>query len=300
MLNLVRCGAWSCAQVTRFPGKWRLLQWLAAQPLALQQLAPKLIDLDGGSRLLLEAFNNRGHYLEPDTLSKDDQVVRAVKALVAPGHCVVDVGANIGRITVLASRQVGPMGRVVAFEPSPKVISSLYRNLEINRCANVTVHNVAVTDLDGALTFNMPLGTNSGWGSLRELATGAAVRIEVSGRRLDSLLAGLPPVRLLKVDVEGADLRVIRGAQALLRRDLPAVVLEYSPAWIRELGDDPAWLLSFFKDLGYATYQLTDAVPQPLTEVPNIQVDLLALPPGMPLRDSLIAAFHRKYRPGDA
>jgi hypothetical protein len=131
----------------------------------------------------------------------------------------------------------------------------------------------------GVLVFSMPVGTNSGWGSLRDLGEGAALRVEVACRRLDDMLSVLPKVALLKIDVEGADLKVVRGAQALLQRDQPVIALEYSPNWIRQMGDDPAWLLESLGAMGYRFLEVTDAVLQPLAEVPAQQVDLLCLPP---------------------
>ena len=198
---------------------------------------------------------------------------------VRPGDVVVDVGANIGRMSVLASRLVGAQGRVYCFEPSPKVLTSLYRNLQLNGCTNVTAYSSAVADVAGVLMFNMPVGTNSGWGSLRDLGAGAALRVEVSCRRLDDMLPILSKVALLKIDVEGADQKVVRGAQALIQRDQPVIALEYSPDWIRQLGDDPAWLLQSLGALGYRFLEVTDSQLKPLAGVPAQQIDLLCLPP---------------------
>jgi FkbM family methyltransferase len=278
MLRRLRIAVELTDRLATFPGKWRLLQWIEARPLELQLLPPKLLTLDGGSRLLVEAFNNRGHYVETASLAKDDRVVRLFRALLREGDAVLDVGANIGRMSVLASRLVGSGGSVFSFEPSPKVVSSLYRNLQINGCENVIAHNSAVSDVDGPVTFHMPLGTNSGWGSLRELGVGASLRVEVMCRRLDSMLGALPPIALLKIDVEGADLKVVRGAQQLVQRDQPIIVLEFSPSWIRQLGDDPDSLVGFLDRLGYHLYEVSDTHLCPVNATPNAQIDLLCLP----------------------
>lgn len=274
----LRLAIWLTNSFSGFPGRWRVLAWIATKESQLELLPPRLINIDDGTKLLLEAFNNRGHYVEIRSLTKDVRVVRAFENILRRGDVALDVGANIGRMSVLASRLVGPTGRVFSFEPSPKVVSSLYRNLAINRCSNVVVRTFALADYDGVTCFHMPVGTNSAWGSLREIGTGASIEVEVFVRSLDSL-AELPgPIRLLKIDVEGADLKVVRGAANLIRTQRPMIILEYSPDWIRQLGDDPLWLEKFLLEEGYYAYELLDNGPRRLTNFPEKQIDLLCAP----------------------
>lgn len=275
---VLKFAIWLTNCFSAFPGRWRVLRWIAGKAEFLELLPPKLLQLDEGSRLLIEAFNNRGHYVETKTLSKDQRVVNVFRTVLRNGDNVLDVGANIGRMSVLASRLIGNTGSVFAFEPSPKVITSLYRNLAINRCPNVTVFNLAIANGEGNITFHMPIGTNSAWGSIRDIGEDASISIEVPLRSLDNLDSLPDKVKLLKIDVEGADLSVIRGASALIRTRRPVVILEFSPNWIRQLGDDPNWLKEFMDMNDYYLYELKDEGLTAISQLPNQQTDILCLP----------------------
>jgi FkbM family methyltransferase len=265
-------------RVEKFPGRWRVERWLAGQPRSLMLMAPRLLALTADTYILVEAFNNRDMYVQSSIRDKDELVLFVFDALLRPGDNVLDVGANIGRMTVLASKGVGPGGRVIAFEPSPLVIASLYKNIFFNQCKNVSVRNYAVADADGSLPFHVPLDTNSGLGSFRDLGTDQSLVIEVPIRQIDQE-RGLPDdVRLIKIDTEGADLRVLRGAELLIARCRPAIVLEFSPAWIAQMGDEPKWILEFAARHDYSLYQLQPEGPRALTELPAVQIDLLCTP----------------------
>ena len=261
-----------------FPGRWRVLRWVAARPRQLLVLPPRQMPIDGGGCLIVEAYNNRDMYVENNRHDKDDRVLRAFDALVRPGDHVWDVGANIGRMSVVAARRVGERGRVRAFEPSPMVISSLYKNLAFNQCSNVTVRNCAVSDQAGTISFHMPLDTNSGLGSLREIGDGASTVIEVPMIRLDDESDQPARLRLLKIDVEGADLRVLRGASRMIQSARPAIIMEFSPRWIEQLGDSVGWFSEFVERIGYTLYRLTDAGPHRIDALPDHQIDLLCAP----------------------
>lgn len=277
-MAFLKLAIWLTNSFTYFPGRWRLLRWIASKPECLELLPPKLLHLDKGSRLLIEAYNNRGHYVETESLSKDQRVVKVFGAVLGTGDNVLDVGANIGRMSVLASRLVGNSGSVIAFEPSPKVISSLYRNLAINGCTNLTVYNLAIADSDGQITFHMPIGTNSALGSIRNIGDDASICIEVPLRALDNFDSLPPTIKVVKIDVEGADLRVVRGATRLIKTRRPIIVMEFSPIWIRQLGDDQNWLQDFMDLNGYHLYELKDDGPHIISELPSEQIDLLCLP----------------------
>ncbi|MGS0755989.1 FkbM family methyltransferase [Roseateles sp. GG27B] len=247
-------------------------------------MASRLMGLGGDTQILVEAFNNRDMYVQPTIHDKDELVLLVFNALLRPGDNVLDVGANIGRMTVLASKQVAPTERVLSFEPSPLVIASLYKNIFFNRCQNVTIRNYAVSDADGLLPFHVPLDTNSGLGSFRDLGKDNCLVIDVPIRKLDQE-PGLPEsVRLIKIDTEGADLRVLRGAESLIGRCRPAIVMEFSPPWIIQMGDDPGWMLKFAERHKYSLYQLCPDGPKAVAELPTFQIDLLCMP--MPLIDS--------------
>jgi FkbM family methyltransferase len=140
-----------------------------------------------------------------------------------------DVGANVGFVSALAARCAGPGGRVVAFEPLPANMRWLRHNLGLNRFSNAEAHDVALGDRDGVAEFIVAeesgLGKLSGYEKSHEAIAG---RIEVRVRRLDDYrgAAGLPAPSVIKVDVEGAEAEVLRGASATIAACRPVLMVE--------------------------------------------------------------------------
>ncbi|HEX5102457.1 MAG TPA: FkbM family methyltransferase [Pirellulaceae bacterium] len=138
---------------------------------------------------------------------------------IRSGQQVLDIGAAAGYYTLLAARLVGPTGSVIAFEPNPENLPYLRTHVRQNGLAHVRVLNLAVSDQDGTARF----GGGTGTGTARLQADGA---YEVAVRRLDDLAAehDLAPQHL-KIDVEGAELAVLRGGERLIREHRPTIFL---------------------------------------------------------------------------
>jgi len=169
-----------------------------------------------GMRWIVGA-GNHGCWLGSYEYDKRQLFERAV----TPGSVVFDVGAHAGYYTLLASVLVGPRGHVVAFEPLKQNLAYLHEHLRLNRIGNVTVIDAAVSDAPGTASFRQGPQTYTG----RLESDGDAIVRTVS---LDQLTrAGeIPPPDLLKVDVEGSELRVLRGAQSILATARPMIFLE--------------------------------------------------------------------------
>lgn len=143
------------------------------------------------------------------------------------GDVFVDVGANRGDFTMLASRIVGDAGEVISVEPAPDNVEWLKRTVAANNAGNVRIVQCALWDSEGEGTLH--LARKSGWHSLTpaddlpRIGT-AAVRLVT----LDSLLneLGIDRVDALKIDVEGAEVEVLRGAKRVLRDLRPLVVMD--------------------------------------------------------------------------
>jgi FkbM family methyltransferase len=145
---------------------------------------------------------------------------RLLQKLLREGDCFLDIGANVGFHTLLAAALVGRSGRVVAFEPLPQNLAFLRRHLLLNRIRNVTAYEAAVSDAPGMVTFNESCGPSMG----RIDSIGS---LTVQAVTLDDLWHGgeFPPPRAVKIDVEGAEDAVLRGAAKLLAAARPVVVL---------------------------------------------------------------------------
>lgn len=145
---------------------------------------------------------------------------RLMSSMLRPGDTMYDVGANVGYYTLLASHRVGPNGHVVAFEPLPSNVQLIQRHLRLNRARNVVVEEAAVSDHDGRARF-APHASNA-MGKLSDTGN-----VDVMMVSLDSIVKSgrFPDPNVLKVDVEGAELAVLRGAVGLLERARPTILL---------------------------------------------------------------------------
>jgi FkbM family methyltransferase len=169
-----------------------------------------------GIRLLIdpqvEKFYWRGAH--------DSAVAKALIRFLKPGDVFWDIGAHIGYTSLLASRLVGPTGHVHAFEPLPENLVRLHEGIRLNRATNVVVHPVAVSDTVGHDSFvrheSSLMGSLVGQGEIRE-------RVAVT--TMDTLLATTDPPNLIKIDVEGAESRVLAGAVRVISQH-PIVILE--------------------------------------------------------------------------
>lgn len=189
------------------------------------------------------------------------QTRNALKSLVKPGAVVLDIGANIGVHTMLLADLVGPSGRVVSFEPSDYGVRKLRRNLDLNPelAGRVTLFHCFLAATDGAIVpdkifSSWPLADSEG---LHQKHLGLAMPTNgAPGRTIDGILAELggPSVQLVKMDVDGFESEVLRGAAALLSRSRPIFVMELSPYVLDERGSSLEELLGFLVPNGYGFF----------------------------------------------
>jgi len=171
--------------------------------------------LRGSPWLLGAAAGEAGGASVLANLCEPEQLARAA-SLVGPGDVCFDLGANVGLYTLLMAKRAA---RVVAFEPVPRNIRYLHRMVELNRLDNVLIVPLAVSDREGVAALDP--GENPTVGRLDD--TG---RQPVGTVTIDGFAArfGLSPT-VLKIDVEGAELAVLRGAASLLRERRPRLLL---------------------------------------------------------------------------
>ncbi|UFN50973.1 FkbM family methyltransferase [Roseomonas sp. OT10] len=183
-----------------------------------------------------------------------------ILAVLEPGDGFIDVGADIGWFSVLAAQAVGPRGRVHAFEPRADLAGRLRQSIADNgfedRCR---VEMIALGAEEGAIDLAwVPDERNPGHSFIvpRSMPEGAVSLGRVPVRPLDAL--GLDgPVRLIKIDVEGAEPLVLRGAQGLIARDRPILLIELFPYWLgRVSGTTADALLTQLRGWGYRIFHL--------------------------------------------
>lgn len=189
---------------------------------------------DGSTILVrLDDFVGRTIYYFGDL---DPKITWVCNSLLRPGDTVLDVGANCGLVSIYASKLVGPTGHVHAFEPQPDLAELMQKSLGIDGYSQVSVHNIALSENDGVMNMHIA-ANNSGQASL-SLQTAVPVKtIQVQVRRTADYLSGLNlgPVRLMKLDVEGHEESVLRGALDFFRDRGPDVIVFESNKPVRLL-----------------------------------------------------------------
>ncbi|SOE01211.1 FkbM family methyltransferase [Blastococcus haudaquaticus] len=203
-----------------------------------------------------------------------------------PGN-YIDVGTNIGVVAASVAAHLAPGGQVFAFEPSPETLRLAASTIALNDAENVTLFNAAVSDTDGSLVFNATPG-NSAIASARRHAFGLLnewEQVTVPAVRLDTLYAAgeLDGVTLLKVDVEGHEPSVLRGALEFIAAVRPTVVYEYTPVAAADHGwtqEDSIALLSRAGEFEFTALAESDGQVLPFPLPPGYlgQVNVFARP----------------------
>jgi len=153
------------------------------------------------------------------------ETLRLVGNLTSSGRVVVDVGANVGLMTIRAARRGA---RVVAIEADPRLAARLKANVELNRLSSVRIVEAAATSAPGVVTLHLPAPGAHNHGQASLLHHGYLQgSVEVPGVPIDDL--DLADVGLIKIDVEGAEGEVVRGAWRTIERWRPHIVFEMTP-----------------------------------------------------------------------
>ncbi|MFE4856100.1 FkbM family methyltransferase [Streptomyces sp. NPDC056670] len=185
-----------------------------------------------------------------------------LRGRLRPGDVFVDVGANIGAFSMLASRLVGDGGRVVAIEASPEFHRRLLQHVELNGCGNVRAVNVAVADSRKTLTFVLASLKNMGANSIVPFDGPAESTFEMSALPLSEVLRAdeIAKARVIKIDVEGAEGGVVRGLAPVLgelRADVE-IAVEVTPERMVQLGDSVEELTEVMRKHGFNAYRLVN------------------------------------------
>jgi FkbM family methyltransferase len=195
-----------------------------------------------------------------------------LRSRLQPGDVFVDVGANIGYFSLLASEAVGKGGKVVAIEASPSIFAELKANLLLNDVRNVRAVNMAVLDRKGTVAISRGPAYNQGMSSIVPTGADFTHEAEVEGGPLGDLLTDeeIARVRLIKIDVEGAEWQVVEGLLPLFGRLRPDVefVVEVAPE--RKAAND---IVRVFREAGYTLQEIENSY-HPLT-----YLDATVVPP---------------------
>lgn len=180
--------------------------------------------------------------------------------LIKPGMTIVDAGANIGQYTLLAAKCTGDTGTVHAFEPAPSVFERLSHNVACNGFTNVRLNRAALwcEDLD---RISLGLDDEERSNVSRYTILSNANTISAPSVRLDSYAERCALARLdfLKIDIEGAEPFAIAGANKVLEKFGPLILLEVSPERLSRVGTQTRDLVATLSELGYRSWRLGDS-----------------------------------------
>lgn len=214
----------------------------------------------------------------------EPETVETARRLLPADGVAVDVGANIGFVTLVMAQQVGPAGRVIAFEPADWTYARLQANLALNTMPQVTTVQAGLSDAEETCPpADIPVGYRLDG---RVETRRQSIRLTT----LDGFLAEHPVARLdfIKCDTDGFETRVVRGAMQTLRRFRPAIDLELyqgTPTDSREVAER---LLRLLESLGYGFHRPGDLAPHA-----GIEAVLDALPPGVRAANVVAIAVDR-------
>jgi FkbM family methyltransferase len=212
---------------------------------------------------------------EPSLLSKLKEVLR-------PGMCFLDIGSNVGIHSLHAARLVGPGGKVLAVEPQSKACALLEKNISRNAAANIQVARCALGPMDETRTFYHISKDDLGMNSLRlrgdETPLGSEV-VEV--RTLETLAEShrFQHVDVAKIDVEGAEMEVLRGCDSFFRaRGFPShLFIEVIDYTLARFNSSSKEVVDYLLAAGYALYSHVDGAWRPFHWKADCKTDLLCV-----------------------
>lgn len=188
----------------------------------------------------------------------DFREMRFMQRYLRPGDTFLDIGANVGVYTLLAAALVGASGAVHAFEPGSATAARLRENIDLNGLRQVTVHQLALSDQDGSALLDD--GRDDCVASLVPHGGGASAAGQVTVRcaTLDALMPD-SQAAMAKLDVEGAEPLIIRGARGLLSRGIPPVMQIEMDGYCRKFGIETHHFIAELADQGYDTGYYDDS-----------------------------------------
>jgi FkbM family methyltransferase len=218
-------------------------------------------DLDAAlpnEKTIISYFNRSAMY--------ESDISAVLARVLAEGDVAVDVGANAGFFTIFMAHLVGDSGKVVSFEPGSNTVNRLKNNIKINNLANVTLIERPVSNCEEEVTFHLnsdDSGGNALWDPAEFPTNTMSQQISLSqsirSATLDSVFTdnGIPKPKLIKIDTEGAEQKVLEGASRLISGSaIPFIIAELHSFGLDKMGNSQASLRGLMGELGYSTFVL--------------------------------------------
>lgn len=186
----------------------------------------------------------------------EEQILRSIEGNLRRGTTFIDVGANVGLHTVVAANLVGPGGSVIAFEPGSTMRARVQQNLKLNRLQNVDLRPYAIGRATGSADLYVLDESNDGESTLAK-PQGKCRSESVEIRTLDDELTHVSGDCVVKIDVEGAEMEVLLGAEQFVRRVRPrAIFVECIDVYLKRFGSTRREVMNWLHSAGYETRAL--------------------------------------------
>jgi FkbM family methyltransferase len=241
-------------------GKWLPLR---VRPL-FEPFVPVRMEVDPGVDMLLDPEDYVSSVIL-DTGQWEAESWAIAKQHLPVGGTFVDVGAHIGYYALKAARVVGPKGHVIAVEPDPDTVRQLRDNIQASGANVIAVQPVACSDSETELDLFAAMRANTGETSLSranaQQSGGVSAVYHVRARPLDAIIqeAGVSRVDVMKIDVEGAELLVLKGAKQTLARYGPILIVEVMDMQLKSMGASATELREFLRSQGYTPRHSMDS-----------------------------------------
>ena len=262
---LSRPALWCAVRFSMATG--RKLHWRAVRLAnSLDYRAPVGARLGNGMPCLVPWIDDAGKAIHQSGWYEHD-TIRAFQTILKPGDTFLDIGANFGQYTLLGSKLVGESGHVIAFEPEPVSYAWLAGNVRRNELANVRLVSCALGEKAATLDLYVGSPDNLGTTSFRKQYNFSGRTVAVPVRTLDEYCGsqGIAAVNAIKLDVEGAELSVLRGAERVLASH-PILVVEFEESNQRRFDLSCDDLERFLTARGYELHTIgADGATTPYT-----------------------------------
>lgn len=219
-------------------------------------------------------------------IRRENPEFAVLSALLNEGSTFIDVGANYGTFSVIASRLAGASGRVIAIEPQPRLAGFIAESARESGIDNIEVIEAAAGAAHGRATLLVPAGDTGRAGLMARFSgRGRHDAVDVKVIPLDDLEPKVTPLSrvVMKIDVEGSEMNVLEGGRKLIASTQPTLIIELNPWSADASGNTVDDLLVALEDLGYSWFSLARDFPRSLRhrEIPRST------------QENLVAAFEK-------
>ena len=206
--------------------------------------------------VFLDPFDAR-FFQVVNELTQPEADTQVLSSLLSAGDTFIDVGANHGSFSIVASKLVGTAGQVIAIEPQPRLAQAVQQSLAANALGDFHVYPVAVGNIDGEIELLLPQGTSGSAGIYPDHSgTHRHQVVHVPIKRVADLLSwqSFPGNVLLKLDIEGSELAFLAGAKPMMMALTPTLIIEIHPGSLKAAQATGEELKQALQDLGYSRY----------------------------------------------